>query len=516
MSQPTFGDELRRLRQQRGLSLKKFAQLVHYDPGYLSKIENGLKPPTDTVAGRCDAALDADGVLSALVPPAASAPSRLSHEVRIPAVIDGRPMLLPIKPNVQLSVNADGGHDQTIHPGFGELLSRNLPGSSAAIVLKGAGMAWQWELPGGRAFGGAALPAHLADVSWSARRTAVIADRRLQSLGEFVSSTSRGVIIAATPGEPRAPHLLLDVVAARKQIYSSAMTIPQAFQADDLTLGILWALSNMDEALLNDDGALAQARQWVRNPAELGSSAIPSGGLTELSAISCMWLGSDSCAQFIVSNTRDFSDRPVFWTREQRGEEASTWLLFQHKLTYLRATSRRFTDTSGSASRTFCVPELAVLDSAPSERVLLLLAAALMESLGIRTQFCPDPTLSQVDGFVLAPGSEAVIANWVRTEGRWYVDKTQSKPALQAFGDVIGHARAHGLCDAANPASRLAALSDYLSIDWTWLTSRCQALAEHSCRDFARPRSRLLSIDGVDAACRYLASLHHESTSARS
>ncbi|HET9117887.1 MAG TPA: hypothetical protein VFN75_07405, partial [Pseudonocardiaceae bacterium] len=88
------------------------------------------------------------------------------------------------------------------------------------------------------------------------------------------------------------------------------------------------------------------------------------------------------------------------------------------------------------------------------------------------------------------------------------------RSALQTFGDAIGHATAHGLSNAANPATRLAALADYLSIDWRWLTSRCRALAEHSCRDFARPRSRLLSTDGVDAACRYVASLHHESTSA--
>ena len=114
MNQPTFGDELRRLRQQRGLSLKKFAQLVHYDAGYLSKIENGLKPPTVAVAGKCDAVLEADGILSALVPaPAMPRPSPLAHEVQIPVVIDGRPMLLLIKPNVQLSVTPAGGHDRT-------------------------------------------------------------------------------------------------------------------------------------------------------------------------------------------------------------------------------------------------------------------------------------------------------------------------------------------------------------------------------------------------------------------
>ncbi|MGH4017143.1 MAG: helix-turn-helix domain-containing protein [Pseudonocardiaceae bacterium] len=67
MDQPTFGGELRRLREERGLSLKKCAHLVHYDPGYLSKIENGLKPPTATLATACDGVLETDGHLARLV-----------------------------------------------------------------------------------------------------------------------------------------------------------------------------------------------------------------------------------------------------------------------------------------------------------------------------------------------------------------------------------------------------------------------------------------------------------------
>ncbi|MGQ0779400.1 MAG: helix-turn-helix domain-containing protein [Pseudonocardiales bacterium] len=66
MGQLAFGGELRRLREERGLSLKKFGQLVHYDPGYLSKVENGLKPPTGTLATACDEALDAGGELALL------------------------------------------------------------------------------------------------------------------------------------------------------------------------------------------------------------------------------------------------------------------------------------------------------------------------------------------------------------------------------------------------------------------------------------------------------------------
>ncbi|MGH3942575.1 MAG: helix-turn-helix domain-containing protein [Pseudonocardiaceae bacterium] len=83
MTQQTFGGELRRLREQRGLSLKKFAHLVHYDPGYVSKIENGLKPPTATLAKACDMALDTGRTLSALVtPPALSKSSRVPPEGR--------------------------------------------------------------------------------------------------------------------------------------------------------------------------------------------------------------------------------------------------------------------------------------------------------------------------------------------------------------------------------------------------------------------------------------------------
>ncbi|MEO7195335.1 MAG: helix-turn-helix transcriptional regulator [Pseudonocardiaceae bacterium] len=514
MEQPNFGGELRRLRQQRGLSLKKFAQVVHYDPGYLSKIENGGKPPTATFAAKCDAALKTGGSLSALVPtPLGRKPPRIAHEIRIPVVIDGRPVLLPIKDNGQLNLAAGGTENRSAEADLAQALSHDLPGSSAAMVLNSAGITWQWELPGGRAFGGATLPAHLSEASWSTHHTAVIADQRLRPLGEFISSAPRGVIMVSIPGEPVSSRVLLDVVAARKQTPRSAVTIPQAFKADDLTLGILWALSNLDEALLNDDDTLAQARQGVRSTAELEYAAISSNELAELSTVSQMWLGSESCARFIISSTQDFSHQPAFWTREQRGEEASTWLFFQHKLEYLQETSRRFANTSGYTSRTFCVPEHAVLDSSPSERVLLLLAAALMESLGICTKFCPDPALSHMDGFVLAPDSEAVIANWVRTDGRWHVNKTQSASVIQEFGDAIGHARAHGLSDAANPAARLAALADYLGISWAWLTSRCSALAGHTCQDFARPRSRLLSTDGVDAACRYVASLHNEPTS---
>lgn len=49
------------------MSLTGLARSIHYSKGYLSKIENGSKPPTLDVARRCDEVLGADGELIRLV-----------------------------------------------------------------------------------------------------------------------------------------------------------------------------------------------------------------------------------------------------------------------------------------------------------------------------------------------------------------------------------------------------------------------------------------------------------------
>lgn len=68
MAEPTFGELLRRLRQQRGLSLAQLAKLTNYDPGYLSRVETGRRPPTATLARACETALATSGLLIQLVP----------------------------------------------------------------------------------------------------------------------------------------------------------------------------------------------------------------------------------------------------------------------------------------------------------------------------------------------------------------------------------------------------------------------------------------------------------------
>ncbi|MEU4741675.1 helix-turn-helix transcriptional regulator [Actinosynnema sp. NPDC023658] len=59
----SFGELLRECRVAAGLSIGQLAKRVHYSKGHLSKVENDLKPPHDSMARLCDSALDAGGRL---------------------------------------------------------------------------------------------------------------------------------------------------------------------------------------------------------------------------------------------------------------------------------------------------------------------------------------------------------------------------------------------------------------------------------------------------------------------
>ncbi|MGW3124783.1 helix-turn-helix domain-containing protein [Streptomyces sp. NPDC001123] len=67
--QEEFAEALRVRREAADLSLAELARRVHYSKSYLSRVENGLRPPGRLLAERCDAALRADGALLALLPP---------------------------------------------------------------------------------------------------------------------------------------------------------------------------------------------------------------------------------------------------------------------------------------------------------------------------------------------------------------------------------------------------------------------------------------------------------------
>src|SRR5262245_42346987 len=64
---PPFGAAMRSRRLAAGVSLRRLAGLVHYDKGYLSRVENGLREAHVDLARLVDAALDADGALITIV-----------------------------------------------------------------------------------------------------------------------------------------------------------------------------------------------------------------------------------------------------------------------------------------------------------------------------------------------------------------------------------------------------------------------------------------------------------------
>lgn len=61
-----FGPELRRLRQDAGLTLTEFSVALNYDKGHLSKVERGERSASLELARRCDAFLGAKGDLQRL------------------------------------------------------------------------------------------------------------------------------------------------------------------------------------------------------------------------------------------------------------------------------------------------------------------------------------------------------------------------------------------------------------------------------------------------------------------
>jgi transcriptional regulator with XRE-family HTH domain len=65
----TAGEELRRRRHERGLSVRALAEMTRYNHVYLWEIETGRKPALSDVMHACDRELEAGGELARLAEP---------------------------------------------------------------------------------------------------------------------------------------------------------------------------------------------------------------------------------------------------------------------------------------------------------------------------------------------------------------------------------------------------------------------------------------------------------------
>jgi transcriptional regulator with XRE-family HTH domain len=95
-----FGDEVRRLLAERGISLRELARQTHFHVSHLSNVCNGRKRVTAELAGVLDEVLGADGKLSALVQ-AVPAPVRtyrnaLGAAEAFSTLVSGAPGVIPL------------------------------------------------------------------------------------------------------------------------------------------------------------------------------------------------------------------------------------------------------------------------------------------------------------------------------------------------------------------------------------------------------------------------------------
>ncbi|MGR8007527.1 hypothetical protein [Streptomyces hypolithicus] len=385
---------------------------------------------------------------------------------------------------------------------------------TSTLLLPAGGPAGIWEIAGRQRLDGTSAAVHLLPVI----RRGDDADAHdlsqdgLRDLERFLRPVRRGFLVGVEERQDDVNLYVRDAAAARRPARpgpsaTGALSIPSAYLLDDLSYGILWALTQLDDSLLSDDQALDTEQHLLDTYLSLPRSA-PSQLLVDLTTVGSSWMGSAFCARHIQQELADASEVPIFWTREQTGEEAACWLFFKHKLDYLQALER-FHGTASQTVRVFCLPEAEVARSERYERVLLLLAIALMERFGIRVRVVSKTEYSEVDGVALVPGQRAVVANWGRVPGGalWAAGSTSARGELRTYASVFADAQGADVLVGEDPASRLRSLADYLDLDWGWLTTRCHALGEYGVVGLVRPRSRLLTVEALDETLLFLGKL---------
>jgi hypothetical protein len=548
-----FGAEVRHWRLARGMTQDELGRVLHVSGDSIAKIEKAERWPPAGFAADCDRALFTGGILARLLPlleeerrrrpspggghepganhpilgsggpdvdnPASEADStpagvpshrgpvgtidlRLSAEGQVFAVVDRRMFLVsglaaaagpwaraePLQLAPDLSDLAQAARVRW--PGTRLLGAASSDGADATLVL-----------PGGVTFEGARASVRLA---------------RAQPAGaghvELAAADRAGDarLLAGSIGTPDGPRFYaVDAAAVRRGTTDSAcLRVPVAYELDDLTYAALWAATNLDDALLASDTSLDDARRRMRPASWRAGSEAAHEQIAGLRGPAQMWLGSDFCAQHILHNLDDHRDSPVFWTREQRGEEASTWLLFRHKQDYLHATSAFFRRSGARMpARIFCLPENVVEATHKPERILLLLAVAQMEASGVRAVVTVDPAYTEVPGFLIGNAEQTLVATWVRDAKAWHVDPSPGTSRSRELHQVIGDSLNDSLLPTGTSAGRLEHLAHYLGLDWRWLRRRAGQLADSGWGGLINPRSRLLSAHGLDVACRHLAAL---------
>lgn len=379
--------------------------------------------------------------------------------------------------------------------------------SALAPASPAPGMDGVWRLSGIDLFDGTSVAVQMYEAS-ALDDVVLIGPEDHPHLTAFVKPARRALVLGSLGADGGAGLYVLDAAYARRHLAVDrpvdTLPIPRAYGIDDLTYGIVWAMLNVDDGLLADDHALESERQDLDHQLAKRRSAVARSAAPELSAIGSSWLGSFFCSLYSHRHLPQSACPPLSWSREQRGEEAAPLLFFRHLHDSLERTGDAHARGGEPCGHAFCVPETVVKESERYERTLLFLAVALLEKHGITAWICREPEYAQIDAFALIPGERAIVSNWLRADGIWQVEATNRRSEVHTYGQAIEHARKHTVAPGATPARRLRALADYLDLDWSWLVRRCNELAQYGIWGMLRPRSRLLSLDALDATLRFV------------
>jgi hypothetical protein len=257
------------LAEERNLSQAELGRLVHLSGAEIGKVERALRWPPPGMPDACDRALDTGGVLFRL--------SVLLDRERRGATDqdDGR-----VYPDGNPCVTAPGRGGPAATAGISALDDwRSLvdsirdhqpPARPPRLDTEPAGPApasdgdWLIRMPAGQSAPASLLTAQIYPSTAAVHGRVVVAAGDSSRLQRLVDRPQRALVIATEDGPIGSRCFGLDSRDARRQLArqqqpGALLALPRAYELDELTYGVLRAVSTLEESLLADDGALAEA-----------------------------------------------------------------------------------------------------------------------------------------------------------------------------------------------------------------------------------------------------------------
>lgn len=335
---------------------------------------------------------------------------------------------------------------------------------------------------------------------------------------QFVRPTRRALLLASVKerqgGEGEGGLYVLDSAHARRLLAPDRpvelLPIPRAYRLDDLTWALVHGLLGVDIALGADDRLLDAEEMGMEQLLQKERSVYAREAVPGLSQVGAAWLGSRFCSRHALRWLTKNGAPSALWSRAQIGEEVLPLLLFRQQHQFIAEFRKLAAGGDSEPGMVLCVPEDVVAASPLYERIMFFLALAWLELCGLTTWVCSEPEYARFEQFALVPGEQAVVGTWMRAKDHiWSVDVAVRKAQIREFDMAVLHARTYSVTQGSSSRARLRAAVEYLGLDQVWdtLPQRCAELGAYGTVDMLEPRSRLIALDEVDRALRYVGGL---------